>query len=110
MCENMINALKLLRLHLQRWNRISTPLTTRMCKFETGAVCSDMVTAPQPLGLPGPMAQGHLTTMETRDVDLIPFPTQRMNTHEVPSYYGSRVNNTTLGLRIESSEPAERWR
>ena len=32
----------------------------------------DRVMAPQPLGPLGPMAQGHLTTAETQDVDLIP--------------------------------------
>ena len=63
---------------------------------------SDVVTAPQPLGLSGPMAQGHLMTIELRDVDLILSQALRMNMHEVPSFYGSRVNNTTLGLRIGS--------
>ena len=53
-------------------------------------------------GLSGPVAQGHLITIEIRDVDLILSEALRMNMHEVPSYYGSRVNNTTVGLRIGS--------
>ena len=40
--------------------------------------------APQPLDLSGPMAQGHLTTTETQDVDLILSQVQRMNMREVP--------------------------
>ena len=63
---------------------------------------SDMVTAPQPLGLSGPMAQGHLMTIGIRDVDLIYFQALKTNMHRVPSHYGSHVNNTTLGLRIGS--------
>ena len=47
----------------------------------------DMVVVPQPLGPLGPMALGLLTTTGTQDEDLIPFPAQRMNTHEVPFCY-----------------------
>ena len=64
--------------------------------------CLDMVTAPQPLGPSGPMAQGHLMTIGIRDVDLTLSQALKMNMHGVPSYYGSHVNNTTLGLRIGS--------
>ena len=51
--------------------------------------CLDKVTAPQPLGPSGPMAQGHLMTMEIQDEDLICSQAPKMNNHEVPSYYGS---------------------
>ena len=39
-------------------------------------------------------------TIEIRDVDLILSQALKMNMREVPSYYGSRVNNATLALRI----------
>ena len=58
--------------------------------------------APQPLGPLSPMAQGHLMTIEIRDVDLVLSQALKMNMREVPSYCGSRVNNTTLGSRIGS--------
>ena len=57
---------------------------------------SDVVTAPQPLGPSGPMAQDHLTTTGTQDVDLILFQALKMNIHEVPSYCSFRANTTTL--------------
>ena len=63
---------------------------------------SEIVMVPQPLGLSGPMAQGHRRTTGTQDVDLILSQALRMNVHEVPSYCGSFVNHTTLGLRIGS--------
>ena len=46
-------------------------------------------------GSSGSMARGRLTTTGTQDVDSIPFPVQRMNMHEVPSYYDSLASNTT---------------
>ena len=58
--------------------------------------------SPQPLGLSAPMAQGHPMTTGIRDVDLILSQALRMNMHEVPSYYGSLVNNTTLELQSRS--------
>ena len=48
------------------------------------------------------MAQGHLMTIGIRDVDLMLSQALKMNMHEVPSYYGSHVNNTTLELRSGS--------
>ena len=45
---------------------------------------------------------GHLITVGRRHVGLILPQEVRMNMHEVPSYYGSRMKNTTLGLRIGS--------
>ena len=62
----------------------------------------DIVTAPQPLGPSGPMAQGRLMTVEIRGVGLIRSPVPKMNQHEVPFYWGSRVNSTTLELRTGS--------
>ena len=59
-------------------------LTARICKIEKNATSAssgsdsqdhgtylDIVTAPQPLGPLGPMAQGHLMTVEIRGVDWI---------------------------------------
>ena len=88
-------------------------LTARMCKVETYDAASASIvsgsarswpsleqgTAPQPQG---PVAQGHLMTTETQDVDLIFSQALRMNMHIVPSCSGSRVNNTAPGLRIGS--------
>ena len=65
-------------------------------------IYSDMVMAPQPLGLSGPMALGHLMTTEIQDEDLIRSQAPKMNKHEVPSCYGSRANNTTKELRSGS--------
>ena len=45
--------------------------------------------APQPLGLSGPMAQGHLMTIEIQDEDLIRSQAPKMNNPEVPFYYDS---------------------
>ena len=67
--------------------------------------CLGRVTAPQPLGPSGPSgprAQGRLMTVQIRGVDLIRSLVLKMNKHEVPSYYGSCANNTTLGLRSGS--------
>ena len=47
----------------------------------------------------GPMAQGRLMTVEIQGVDLRRSQAPKINKHEVPSYYGSRANNTTKGLR-----------
>ena len=46
------------------------------------------------------MAQGRPMTVEIQGVDLILSQALKMNMHEVPSYYGSHVNSTTLELRI----------
>ena len=80
---------------------------------------SRTVMAPQPLGLSGPMAQGHRMTTGIRDVDLILSQALRMSMREVPfllrfpceqhhkgitsmrevpSCYGSHANKTTKGL------------
>ena len=64
--------------------------------------CFNKVTAPQPLGPSGPMVQGHLMTIGMRDVDLVLAQALKTNMQGMPSYYGSHVNNTTLGLRIGS--------
>ena len=58
--------------------------------------------APLPLGLSGPMAQGHLMTVEIQDEELIHSQSPKMNNHEVPFYYDSLVNNTTKGLQSGS--------
>ena len=58
--------------------------------------------APQPLGLSGPMAQGHLMTTEIQDADLILHQALLMNMREVTSCYGSHVNSTALEFRSGS--------
>ena len=60
---------------------------------------SNKLTAPQ---TQGPMAQDHLMTTETQDADLILPQALLMNMREVPSYYDSHVNSTTLELRSGS--------
>ena len=60
---------------------------------------SNKLTAPQPQG---PMAQGHLTTTETHDEDLILPQAPKMDNLEVPFYYGSLANNTSKGLQSGS--------
>ena len=45
---------------------------------------SNRLTAPQPQG---PMAQGHLMTIETHDDDLILPQAQKMNYHEVLFFF-----------------------
>ena len=47
------------------------------------------------------MAQGHLMTTETQDVDLILSQALGMKIHEVPSYCSSRLNNTTLDFYLD---------
>ena len=64
----------------------------------------DRLTTPQLLGLSGDVAQGHLMTMEIRDVGLILYQVLKMNMREVPSYYGSRVNSPTYQTVTNLSE------
>ena len=82
---------------LPLWKQVQ-PLALAAPTRQNLGTYSDMVTAPQPLDLSSPMAPGHLTITETQDVDLKLFQAPKTNMHEVPSYYGSRVNNPTLGL------------
>ena len=88
-------------LALPHWKKVQLLALVALTRQDLGTY-SDVVMAPQPLGLLGPKVQGHLMTIEIRDVDLIPCQALRMNMHEVLSYYGSRVNNTTLGSSIGS--------
>ena len=91
--------LEISRVDLQRWNRISVP-SLQVCATsrhmlpqhqmfpvrQDPGLHSNMLTAPQPQG---PMAQGHLMTIETHDEDLILPQAQKMNNQEVPSYSDS---------------------
>ena len=52
---------------LPLWKRMQRPSGSR---YHLG-IYSDIVTAPQPLGLSGPIVQGHLMTIQIRNVDLI---------------------------------------
>ena len=60
---------------------------------------SNKLTAPQPQG---PMAQDRLMTTETLNEGLILPQAQKMNNHEVPSYFDSLVNNTSKELHSGS--------
>ena len=60
---------------------------------------SNMLTAPQPQG---PIAQGHLMTIETHDEDLTLPQAQKMNNHEVPFYFDSLVNYISKELHSGS--------
>ena len=53
----------------------------------------DIAMAPQPPGLSGPMAQGHLMTAEIQDEDLIRSQAPKMNNREAPFHYDSLANN-----------------
>ena len=104
--------LGILRLDLQRWNRILAPslhvsarsrhmqLQHQMYPVrQDPGPHSKKLTAPQPQG---PMAQGHPMTTETQHADLILRQALLMNMREVPSYYGFHVNSTILELRSGS--------
>ena len=85
-----------------------TSLETNTASGSSGADLSrswnmlDIVTAPQPLDLSGRMAQGHLMTIEIRDVGLTLSQALRTNMRGAPSYYVSRVNSTRLELLMGS--------
>ena len=87
-------------------------LTARLCKVEGDIVSASSVsgsarswhvlgpmTSPKPQG---PMARGHLITTETHDEGLILLQAQKMNNHEVPSYFESLSNNTSKELHSGS--------
>ena len=104
--------LEIFRLDSLKLNRISTP-SLHVCARsrhmqpqhprntvrQGSGLHSNKLTGPQ---LQGPMAQDHLLTIEIRYVDLMLSQAPRMNMREVPSYYGSHVNSTTLALLIGS--------
>ena len=69
-------------LALPLWKQMQPLAPTAMTRQDLGT-CLDIVTAPQPLGPSGPMAQGHLMTIGIRDVDLILSQALKMNMHEV---------------------------
>ena len=92
--EQMVRVLPL-------WKRMQRPSPVDPARQDLG-IFSDIALAPHPLDLSGPMAKGRPMTIEIQDEDLIRSQAPKMNMHEVPSYYGSRVNNTTMGLRIGS--------
>ena len=64
--------------------------------------------APQPLGPSGPMARGLLMRTGTQDVDMISFPAQRTNMHEVRFCFDFHVNNTTLECLLGSKSAGQR--
>ena len=103
------------RLRLRVWNRLlraswlALPLWKQVQPLALAAPTRqdhgtdpDIAMAPQPLGLSGPMALGHLMTVEIQDEDLIHSQAPKMNKHEVPFYSGSLANNTTKGLQSGS--------
>ena len=83
------------------WKRMRLLVPVALIQQDLG-ICLDIVMAPQPLGLSGPMAQGHLMTTGRQDADLILPQALLMNMREVPSYYDSLANNTTKSLQSGS--------
>ena len=79
---------------LPHWKRMQRQSPVDPARQDLG-IYSDTAMAPQPLGLSGLMAQGHLMTIEIQDDDMIRSQAPKMNNHEVPFYYGSLANNTT---------------
>ena len=65
-----------------------------------------MVIAPQPLGPSGSMDRGLQTTTGTQDVDSIPFPSQRMNMHEVPFCFDFHVAGSTISKLRLTHQPS----
>ena len=92
---------------LPQWKRMQRPSPVVPARQALG-IYWDIVMAPQPHSPSGPMVRGLLTTTGTQDVDLILFPLQRMNMHEVPSCFDFHVNNTTLELIIGSKSSGQR--
>ena len=89
------------QLALPPWKQMQPPAPAAPTRQDLGLYL-DIVMAPQPLGPSGPMAQGHLTTTGTQDVDTILSQALKMNMHEVPSYYSFRANSTTLEFLLGS--------
>ena len=65
--DKLLGVLWLVSLLWNKMQRLAPAAPTR----QDLEIYSDIVTAPQPLGLSGPMAQGHLMTVEILGVDLI---------------------------------------
>ena len=68
----------------------------------------DIVMVPQLQGPFCPTARGLLTTTGTQDVDLIPFPAQRMNMHEVSFCFDFHVNNIAREYLLGSTDSGQR--
>ena len=81
---------------LPHWKRMRRPSPVDPARQDLG-IYSDIAMVPQPLGLWGPMAQGHLMTIEIQDEDLIHSQAPKMSNHELPFYYDSPASNTTKG-------------
>ena len=88
-------------LALPLWKQVQ-PLALAAPTRQDHGTDPDIAMAPQPLGLSGPMALGHLMTVEIQDEDLIHSQAPKMNKHEVPFYSGSLANNTSKGLHSGS--------
>ena len=63
---------------LPHWKRMRRPSPVDLARQDLG-ISSDIAMAPQPLGLSGPMAQGHLMTIEIQDEDLIHSQAPKIN-------------------------------
>ena len=90
---------------LPHWKRMQQPSPVDPARQDLGKNSERAMGPqpdPQPLGLSGPMAQGHLMTIETQDEDLIRSQAPKMNNREVPFYYDSLASNTTKGLQSGS--------
>ena len=86
---------------LPLWKRMQRPSPVALARQDVGTFL-DMVMALEPLGPLGPMANCRLMTIGIRGVDLTLSQALKMYMHGVPSYHGSHVNNTTLGLLVGS--------
>ena len=82
---------------LPHWKRMRRPSPVDPARQDRGTH-SDIVMAPRPLDFSGPVAQAHLMTIDKQDEGLIRSQAPKINKHEVPSYCGSRANNTTKGI------------
>ena len=85
----------------QPWKRMQRPSPVELARQDLG-IYSDIVMAPQPLHLLGPMVQGHLMTIEIQDEGLIRSQALKTTKREVPYYFESLVSNTTKELRYGS--------
>ena len=97
---------------LQRWSRISITSLRVCAKSRHMLPLHQMYLVlhdPGPqwnkstaLQLQGPMAHGHLMTTRTHDEGLILPQAQKINNHEVPSFFDSLANNTSKELHSGS--------
>ena len=84
------------------WKRLQPLVPVALIRQDLG-IYFDKAMAPQPLGLSGPMALGHLMTIELQDEDLIHPQAPKLNNPVVPFYYDSLASNSIKGLQSGST-------